>query len=57
MGTPRRKGLTGNHACKQGKSHEAMRAAYRDKLGVTFQSYDNWVASGAHLPAGVPGAH
>jgi hypothetical protein len=30
-----------------------LRVSY-DKLGVTFQSYDRWVASGAHVPAGVP---
>jgi hypothetical protein len=33
-----------------------LRVSY-DKLGVTFQTYDQWVASGAHVPAGVPVAH
>src|SRR5438105_2706673 len=33
-----------------------LRVSY-DKLGVKFQSYDRWVASGAHVPAGVPVAH
>jgi len=27
---------------------------FYDKLGVTFQTYDRWVASGAHVPAGTP---
>ena len=30
---------------------------FYDKLGVTFQTYDRWVASGAHVPAGAPVAH
>jgi hypothetical protein len=30
-----------------------LRVSY-DKLGVTFQTYDRWVASGAHVPAGTP---
>jgi hypothetical protein len=25
-----------------------------DKLGVKFQTYDRWVASGAHVPASAP---
>jgi hypothetical protein len=28
-----------------------------DKLGVKFETYDAWVASGARLPAGMPVAH
>ena len=27
---------------------------YYDKLGLKFQTYDQWVASGAHVPAGAP---
>src|SRR5262249_15818160 len=27
---------------------------FYDKLGVTFETYDAWVAAGAHVPAGVP---
>ena len=30
-----------------------LRVSY-DKLGVKFQSYDQWTASGAHVPAGAP---
>jgi hypothetical protein len=30
---------------------------FYDKLGVNFQTYDQWVASGAHVPAGTPVAH
>ena len=27
---------------------------FYDKLGVKFQTYDQWAASGAHVPAGTP---
>jgi hypothetical protein len=27
---------------------------YYDKLGLKFQTYDQWAASGAHVPAGTP---
>ena len=27
---------------------------FYDKLGLKFQSYDHWTASGAHVPAGKP---
>jgi len=27
---------------------------FYDKLGLKFQSYDHWTASGAHVPAGTP---
>ena len=30
---------------------------YYDKLGLKFQTYDQWVASGAHVPAGAPVEH
>jgi hypothetical protein len=30
-----------------------LRVSY-DKLGVKFQTYDQWTASGAHVPAGAP---
>jgi hypothetical protein len=30
-----------------------LRVSY-DKLGVKFQTYDQWTASGAHVPAGTP---
>jgi hypothetical protein len=26
---------------------------FYDRLGVTFETYDRWIASGAHVPAGV----
>ena len=25
---------------------------FYDKLGLKFQTYDQWIASGAHVPAG-----
>ena len=30
---------------------------FYDKLGVKFQTYDQWVAAGAHIPAGAPVQH
>jgi Protein of unknown function (DUF3300) len=30
---------------------------YYDKLGLKFESYDRWVASGAQVPAGMPVTH
>jgi len=30
---------------------------YYDKLGLKFQTYDQWAASGAHVPAGAPVEH
>ncbi|HYT74095.1 MAG TPA: tail fiber domain-containing protein [Vicinamibacterales bacterium] len=30
---------------------------FYDKLGVKFQTYERWVASGAHVPAGAPARH
>jgi hypothetical protein len=30
-----------------------LRVSY-DKLGLKFQTYDWWIASGAHVPAGAP---
>lgn len=30
-----------------------LRVSY-DKLGLEFQTYDQWTASGAHVPAGIP---
>ena len=30
---------------------------FYDKLAVKFQTYDRWVASGAHVPAGAPVGH
>ena len=33
-----------------------MRVSY-DLLGLPFETYDQWVASGAHLPSAKPAAH
>ena len=33
-----------------------LRVSY-DKVGVKFQTYDRWLASGAHVPVGAPVAH
>ena len=30
---------------------------FYDKLGVKFQTYDRWLASGAHVPAGAAIRH
>jgi hypothetical protein len=30
-----------------------LRVSY-DQLGIKFQTYDQWLASGAHLPTGTP---
>ena len=30
---------------------------FYDKVGVKFQTYEQWIASGAHVPAGVPVSH
>ncbi len=30
---------------------------FYDKLGLRFQTYEQWVASGAHVPAGAPVGH
>jgi len=30
---------------------------FYDKLGLKFHTYDQWVASGAHVPAGAPVGH
>jgi hypothetical protein len=33
-----------------------MRVSY-DRLGLPFETYDQWVARGAHLPSVKPAAH
>jgi len=30
---------------------------YYEKVGVTFETYDKWVASGAQIPLGAPVRH
>lgn len=30
---------------------------YYDKLGVKFQTYEQWIASGARVPAAIPVSH
>jgi hypothetical protein len=30
---------------------------FYDEVGVKFQSYDQWIRSGAHVPAGSPVGH
>ena len=30
---------------------------FYDKLGVKFQTYEHWIASGARVPAGIPVSH
>jgi hypothetical protein len=33
-----------------------LRVLY-DRLGIKFQSYEQWITSGARLPAAVPASH
>jgi hypothetical protein len=33
-----------------------LRVIY-EKIGVNFETYDQWVATGAHIPAGTPVRH
>ena len=30
---------------------------YYDKVGVKFQTYEQWIVSGARVPVGVPVSH
>jgi hypothetical protein len=30
---------------------------FYDKLGIKFQTYEEWIASGAHIPTTVPVPH
>jgi hypothetical protein len=40
-------------------THDAdgyMRVSY-DQLGLPFETYEQWIATGAHLPSVKPAAH
>src|SRR5437667_812533 len=37
-----------------GRGSDGYLKVFYDKLGLKFQSYDQWTASGAHVPAGTP---
>jgi hypothetical protein len=39
------------------RGRDGYMSVYYDKLGVKFETYDQWVASGAHVPAGAPIGH
>ncbi len=39
------------------KGQDGYLRVFYDKVGVKFQTYEQWIASGAHVPAGVPVSH
>ena len=39
------------------RSRDGYLRVYYDKLGVPFESYERWLATGAHVPHGVPLQH
>jgi hypothetical protein len=47
--------LTMPDAVTQGR--DGYLRVYYDKVGVKFQTYEQWIASGARVPAGVPVSH
>ena len=36
------------------RGHDGYLRVYYEKLGVPFQSYDQWIASGARIPSAAP---
>jgi len=36
------------------RGHDGYLRVFYDRIGVLFETYDEWLASGAHVPAGVP---
>ena len=49
-------GKDGAALLRSGDADGYMRVSY-DRLGLPFETYDQWVASGAHLPSVKPAAH
>jgi hypothetical protein len=39
------------------RGHDGYLRVFYDKLGVKFQTYEHWIASGARVPAAVPASH
>jgi hypothetical protein len=39
------------------RDREGYLRVYYDRLGVPFQTYDHWIASGAHIPTVEPTHH
>jgi hypothetical protein len=39
------------------RGNDGYLSVYYDKLGIKFETYDQWVASGARVPTGAPIAH
>jgi hypothetical protein len=36
------------------RERDGYLSVYYDRIGVRFESYDRWLASGAHVPHGLP---
>jgi hypothetical protein len=39
------------------RARDGFLRVYYDKLGIKFQTYEQWIASGARVPAGVAASH
>ena len=39
------------------RDHDGSLRVFYDKLGIKFQTYENWIAAGARVPAGIPVSH
>jgi hypothetical protein len=39
------------------RGNDGYLRVFYDKLGVKFQTYKQWIASGAQVPTGVPVSH
>ena len=39
------------------RGHDGYLRVYYDKLGLKFQTYDQWIASGARIPTTTPLPH
>lgn len=39
------------------KGHDGYLRVFYNRLGVKFQTYEQWIASGARVPTGVPISH
>ena len=39
------------------RGHDGYLRVYYDRLGLQFQSYDHWLATGARVPSAIPRLH
>ena len=39
------------------RGHDGYLRVFYDRLGVKFETYDRWIASGARIPSASPGTH